>query len=43
MSSNKVVFMLLNQEKINQKLECEIVKDGYKSVFSRNLNSGVNN
>ena len=27
-SPNKVVFMLLNQEKINQKLECEIVEDG---------------
>ena len=34
MSPNKVVFTLLNQEKINHKLECEIVEDGYTSVFS---------
>ena len=34
MSPNKLVFILLNQEKINQKLECEIVEDGHKSVFS---------
>lgn len=34
MSPNKLVFILLNQEKINQKLAGEIVEDGYKSVFS---------
>jgi len=34
MSLNKVVFMLLNQVKINQKLERKIFEDGYNSVFS---------